>query len=336
MERYARITQLELDATEQLVAALYASMADAPLFKRLSLLYFAVASYSEAARRLGRPGLAPGFLLHAHPTFGPELQACAAAGADRAAGHRARWPPGSNRPRHRAVRHGRPAGSHATRLVSGAARGSPGSGRQARSDGRRGSAAARTLRFREPGQPASSSSSADGPTRTGRRTARRSTSFSRSSISTNATTNTTTHLAPLRADGRLRVGHHEEDEELIHRAGDRRELASQGLPVIGAAHEREHDERRDVGGADVQPADAPHDDEAEQPDHGHRPEVVAPLDAEQRHGLRRQEQHRAHAEVRRVPEVPAVRAAARTSTGSRSGSRRSTATGTATGPGCRR
>jgi FADH2 O2-dependent halogenase len=77
LEAYARVTQLELDATEQLVAALYASMTDALLFKRLSLLYFAVAGYSEAARRLGRPGLAPGFLLHAHPTFGPELQACA-------------------------------------------------------------------------------------------------------------------------------------------------------------------------------------------------------------------------------------------------------------------
>jgi FADH2 O2-dependent halogenase len=73
---YALITQRELDATEQLVAALYASMADVPLFKRLSLLYFAAASYSEAARRLGRPELAPGFLLHAHPTFGPELHAC--------------------------------------------------------------------------------------------------------------------------------------------------------------------------------------------------------------------------------------------------------------------
>ncbi|MGH9310133.1 MAG: NAD(P)/FAD-dependent oxidoreductase, partial [Vicinamibacterales bacterium] len=78
LEAYARTTALELDATEQLVAALYANMADVPLFKRLSLMYFAAASYSEAARRLGRPDLAPGFLLHAHPRFGPELQACAA------------------------------------------------------------------------------------------------------------------------------------------------------------------------------------------------------------------------------------------------------------------
>jgi FADH2 O2-dependent halogenase len=74
---YAQITQAELDATEQLVAALYATMADPALFKRLTLLYFAAASYAESARRLGRPELAPGFLLHAHPRFGPELRACA-------------------------------------------------------------------------------------------------------------------------------------------------------------------------------------------------------------------------------------------------------------------
>jgi FADH2 O2-dependent halogenase len=78
LHRYQQTTIDELDATEQLVAALYASMTDIPLFKRLTLLYFAAASYSEAARRLGKPELAPGFLLHAHPTFGPELRACAA------------------------------------------------------------------------------------------------------------------------------------------------------------------------------------------------------------------------------------------------------------------
>jgi FADH2 O2-dependent halogenase len=75
---YERVTLKELDATEQLVAALYATLDDPPLFKRLSLLYFAAASFSEAARRLGRADLAPGFLLHAHPSFGPELEACAA------------------------------------------------------------------------------------------------------------------------------------------------------------------------------------------------------------------------------------------------------------------
>lgn len=78
---YADATRRELDATERLVGALYATMSNPPLFKRLALLYFAAASYSEAARRLGRPDLAPGFLLSAHSTFGGELEACTAAAA---------------------------------------------------------------------------------------------------------------------------------------------------------------------------------------------------------------------------------------------------------------
>jgi FADH2 O2-dependent halogenase len=73
---YERATLRELDATEQLVGALYKSMSDPELFARLTLLYFAAASFSEAARRLGKPELAPGFLLSAHPTFGPEFAAC--------------------------------------------------------------------------------------------------------------------------------------------------------------------------------------------------------------------------------------------------------------------
>ena len=81
LKMYAETTQRELDITEQLVGALYACMADPALFKRLSLLYFAAASYSETVRRLGRPQLAPGFLLNAHPRFGVELRECAAAAA---------------------------------------------------------------------------------------------------------------------------------------------------------------------------------------------------------------------------------------------------------------
>jgi FADH2 O2-dependent halogenase len=77
LRRYEQITLDELDVTERLVAALYSNMADVPLFKRLTLLYFAAASYSEAARRLGRGALAPGFLLCANARFGPELRACA-------------------------------------------------------------------------------------------------------------------------------------------------------------------------------------------------------------------------------------------------------------------
>lgn len=74
---YAAQTRRELDITERLVAALYASMGDFGLFKRLSRLYFAAASFSEAARRLRRPELSPGFLLCDHPVFGPSVRAIA-------------------------------------------------------------------------------------------------------------------------------------------------------------------------------------------------------------------------------------------------------------------
>ena len=86
LREYARVTTDELDVTEQLVAALYANMTDVALFKRLGLMYFAAASFSEAARRLGKPDLAPGFLLSAHPRFSPELRACAALASARPEG----------------------------------------------------------------------------------------------------------------------------------------------------------------------------------------------------------------------------------------------------------
>jgi FADH2 O2-dependent halogenase len=79
LDAYARDTQAELDATERLVAALYATMSDFALFKRLGLLYFAAASYAEAVRRLGHPERARGFLLHADPVFGPALRECSLA-----------------------------------------------------------------------------------------------------------------------------------------------------------------------------------------------------------------------------------------------------------------
>ena len=76
LQAYERTTIAELDTTEQLVAALYGAMDDPAVFKRLSLLYFAAASFSETVRRLGRPDLAPGFLLRTHPVFAAELAAC--------------------------------------------------------------------------------------------------------------------------------------------------------------------------------------------------------------------------------------------------------------------
>ena len=65
-------------AAEQLVAALYSQMHDFEVFRTLTLLYFAAASFSEAARRLGRSELAPGFLLHKDAHFGgtPEEALC--------------------------------------------------------------------------------------------------------------------------------------------------------------------------------------------------------------------------------------------------------------------
>ena len=54
-------------------------MHEPQIFKRLSLLYFAAASFSEAARRLGKPELAPGFLLCRHAAFAREMSAIALA-----------------------------------------------------------------------------------------------------------------------------------------------------------------------------------------------------------------------------------------------------------------
>ena len=73
---YAAQTQAELGITEELIAALCANMGDFELFKSLSLLYFAAASFSETVRRLDKPELAGGFLMHDNPQFGPPARAC--------------------------------------------------------------------------------------------------------------------------------------------------------------------------------------------------------------------------------------------------------------------
>lgn len=69
-------THSELDATARLIAALYANMHDPEVFSALTLLYFAAASFSESARRVGRSDLARSFLLHDEPSFGPALITC--------------------------------------------------------------------------------------------------------------------------------------------------------------------------------------------------------------------------------------------------------------------
>ncbi len=69
LEEYSRLTLLELGSTARLVGALYATMDRFDLFRELSLLYFAAASFSESARRLGKFHLADSFILCRHPVF---------------------------------------------------------------------------------------------------------------------------------------------------------------------------------------------------------------------------------------------------------------------------
>jgi FADH2 O2-dependent halogenase len=71
LQSYAEETDGNLLVASRLIAALYANMGDFPAFTALSLLYFAAVSFAETAHRLGKPELAPGFLLHRHPSFGP-------------------------------------------------------------------------------------------------------------------------------------------------------------------------------------------------------------------------------------------------------------------------
>jgi len=70
LQTYAAQTDAEIVATGRLIGSLYATMGNFPVFVSLSLLYFAAASFSEMARRLGKPQLAKSFLLHDHPLFG--------------------------------------------------------------------------------------------------------------------------------------------------------------------------------------------------------------------------------------------------------------------------
>jgi FADH2 O2-dependent halogenase len=59
-----------------LVSALFASFGDFPSFAALSKLYFAAASFTEAARRLSPGAPLPVFLRADDPVFGPALRDC--------------------------------------------------------------------------------------------------------------------------------------------------------------------------------------------------------------------------------------------------------------------
>jgi FADH2 O2-dependent halogenase len=71
LQVYAQETDADLLAANRLIGALYATMGDFQAFTAVSRLYFAAVSFAETAHRLGKPELAPGFLLHRHPSFGP-------------------------------------------------------------------------------------------------------------------------------------------------------------------------------------------------------------------------------------------------------------------------
>jgi FADH2 O2-dependent halogenase len=73
---YASQTDNELLAAAKLIAALYATMDRFPAFAAISMLYFAAASFSESARRLGKAHLVPSFLLQDDPHFGDAMCRC--------------------------------------------------------------------------------------------------------------------------------------------------------------------------------------------------------------------------------------------------------------------
>lgn len=73
---YNREVLGDLNVTADLVRGLYQLMANPTAFRDLLQLYFAAASYAETARRLGRPEVAPGFLLRHHPTFHRGFDRC--------------------------------------------------------------------------------------------------------------------------------------------------------------------------------------------------------------------------------------------------------------------
>ena len=71
---YEADTLADLDATARLIGGAYRVLGDPEAFEALTMLYFASASFAETALRLGKPGLAPGFLLRSHPRIGPAFR----------------------------------------------------------------------------------------------------------------------------------------------------------------------------------------------------------------------------------------------------------------------
>jgi FADH2 O2-dependent halogenase len=73
LEAYAHATQEEALGTAAFIAGCYRAFSHFPNFVALSQFYFAAASYSEMARRVGKPHLVRRFLALDHPDFAPSL-----------------------------------------------------------------------------------------------------------------------------------------------------------------------------------------------------------------------------------------------------------------------
>lgn len=69
LTEYAAVTSREAATAARLVGGCYAAFPDFPAFAALTMIYFAAASFSEMARRLERPHLAPEFLLGGRADF---------------------------------------------------------------------------------------------------------------------------------------------------------------------------------------------------------------------------------------------------------------------------
>jgi FADH2 O2-dependent halogenase len=76
LEEYEGATLAEADTAALLVSALFTSFGDFPLFAELSKLYFAAASFTEAARRLSPGAPLPAFLRRDDPVFAAAFRDC--------------------------------------------------------------------------------------------------------------------------------------------------------------------------------------------------------------------------------------------------------------------
>jgi FADH2 O2-dependent halogenase len=73
---YEAVTLAEADWVARYVGTCLKGTGRMEIFTPLSMLYFAIASYSEMARRLGKPELTGGFLGTRHPHFRPNADTC--------------------------------------------------------------------------------------------------------------------------------------------------------------------------------------------------------------------------------------------------------------------